>query len=69
MVNKENQQNNFNTLIDPVCGMTVPPDSPHRLVHQGQEFAFCSPHCLLKFQQQPEQYFTATEGGREAIRI
>ena len=42
--------------------MTVPPDSPHRFVHQGQEFAFCSPHCLLKFQQQPEQYVAATEG-------
>ena len=54
---------NSDELRDPVCGMVVSPDSPHRLVHQGQEFAFCSPHCLLKFQQQPEQYVAATEGG------
>ena len=42
--------------------MAVQPDSPHRLVHQGQEFVFCSPHCRLKFQQQPERYLAATEG-------
>ena len=53
---------NSHELRDPVCGMAVQPDSPHRLVHQGQEFVFCSPHCRLKFQQQPERYLAATEG-------
>ena len=53
---------NSHQLRDPVCGMAVQPDSPHRLVHQGQEFVFCSPHCRLKFQQQPERYLAAIEG-------
>ena len=41
---------------DPVCGMEVAPDSPHRLAHAGQEYLFCSEHCLHKFQAQPEAY-------------
>ena len=35
--------------IDPVCGMRVPPTSPHRAVHQGREHVFCSARCREKF--------------------
>jgi P-type Cu+ transporter len=41
---------------DPVCGMLVQPDSPHRFTYKGQDFAFCSPRCLELFQSQPERY-------------
>ena len=49
---------NSHEMKDPVCGMTVPPDSPHRLVHQGREYLFCSKHCLDNFQQHPEHYIS-----------
>ena len=57
-------------LVDPVCGMSVAPDSPLKLTHEGKVYGFCSPHCLEKFQQDPEQYAPAAvagepgEGGR-----
>ncbi|WP_410210395.1 heavy metal translocating P-type ATPase [Aquirhabdus sp.] len=43
---------------DPVCGMTVSPDSPHHHVYQDHSYHFCSGHCLNKFKAQPEQYLT-----------
>ena len=36
-------------LRDPVCGMTVKPDSTFHAMHQGQHFLFCSQHWLDKF--------------------
>ena len=41
---------------DPVCGMLVQPDSPHRFTYNGQNFVFCSSRCLELFQNQPELY-------------
>lgn len=41
---------------DPVCGMRVRPDSPHKATYQGKEFGFCSAHCLAAFTQDPEKY-------------
>ena len=42
--------------IDPVCGMEVGADSPHRAMHQGQEYRFCSASCLATFQKEPARY-------------
>ncbi len=42
--------------IDPVCGMTVKPESPHRHEFRGTEYRFCSAKCLAKFQASPETY-------------
>ena len=44
---------------DPVCGMTVSPDTPQRHVHNGQLYLFCSPKCLAKFQASPEKYLSS----------
>jgi xanthine dehydrogenase accessory factor len=45
------------TGVDPVCGMRVDLDStPYRTVHEGKTYGFCCPHCLRKFQQEPETY-------------
>jgi Cu+-exporting ATPase len=41
---------------DPVCGMTVARDTPHRHVHAGVIHRFCSAKCLAKFQQDPERW-------------
>ncbi len=41
---------------DPVCGMTVKPESPHRCEYRGVEYRFCSAKCLAKFQASPETY-------------
>jgi Cu+-exporting ATPase len=44
------------TWIDPVCGMTVKPDSPHRADHDGTEYRFCSAGCSTKFIADPARY-------------
>jgi len=44
---------------DPVCGMTVRPESPHRLEHAGRVYLFCSAGCLAKFQADPGRYLTS----------
>ncbi|MEJ2720013.1 MAG: YHS domain-containing protein, partial [bacterium] len=41
---------------DPVCGMTVKPDGPHRMEYKGKTYLFCCPHCLAKFQNDPDSY-------------
>ena len=46
----------MDTIKDPVCGMTVSPDTKLRHVHQGKTYLFCNPKCLAKFQASPEKY-------------
>jgi Cu+-exporting ATPase len=53
------------TPQDPVCGMEVKPDTPHRTTWQGQEYLFCSPHCLARFKEAPERYLES--GKTEAL--
>jgi heavy metal translocating P-type ATPase len=48
-------------LRDPVCGMTVKPDTPHRLIHKDEEVLFCSAGCKAKFVANPEAYEHTTE--------
>lgn len=42
--------------IDPVCGMEVAPNSPHRMTHRGEVMLFCSAGCLAKFSADPAKY-------------
>ncbi len=45
------------TVKDPVCGMTVNPDSAAASCeHEGRTYFFCSPHCLEKFQADPKKF-------------
>lgn len=46
----------MSTNIDPVCGMTVLPDTKLRHMHEGKTYLFCSSKCLTKFQTSPEKY-------------
>ena len=43
-------------LIDPVCAMTVSPDSPRRFAFEGTTYFFCSDGCLRKFSAEPRKY-------------
>jgi xanthine dehydrogenase accessory factor len=53
----ESPAQRLGTGVDPVCGMRVDLDStPYRTVHEGRTYGFCCPHCLRKFQQEPEAY-------------
>ena len=43
-------------LKDPVCGMTVKADTPHRATHDGHNVLFCRAGCKAKFQADPGRY-------------
>ncbi|HZA96687.1 MAG TPA: heavy metal translocating P-type ATPase, partial [Burkholderiaceae bacterium] len=43
-------------LKDPVCGMTVTEQSPHRFEFAGRTFYFCSAGCKNKFAADPNKY-------------
>ena len=45
---------------DPVCGMTVKPDSPHRVEHAGRTWRFCGARCATKFTADPARYDGST---------
>jgi len=44
--------------IDPVCGMTVKPTSPHNHTHADHVYHFCSAGCLTKFSTDPIRYLS-----------
>nr|WP_309646544.1 heavy metal translocating P-type ATPase [Phenylobacterium sp.] len=51
--------------IDPVCGMTVNPETTvHQASHAGQPYFFCSAGCRTKFVADPQKYLSAD---REAV--
>jgi len=44
-------------VIDPVCGMSVVPEQARGSAeYQNKTYYFCSPHCVKKFQADPERY-------------
>jgi len=47
--------------IDPVCGMSVDPDTAKggSHVHEGTSYYFCNPRCKEKFAADPERYLSA----------
>jgi P-type Cu+ transporter len=44
------------TLVDPVCGMSVTRNSGRHAVHGGHEYFFCSSGCRTKFVADPAKY-------------
>ena len=51
-----NPNSNPDKYIDPVCGMTVSPDTKLRHVHEGKTYLFCNPKCQAKFTADPDKY-------------
>ena len=48
--------------IDPVCGMSVTPESAAgSFEHNGKTYYFCSTHCLQRFREQPERFLDGVE--------
>ena len=46
-----------NSAIDPVCGMTVTPETAAgSAVHEGQTYYFCSDDCAKAFDKDPAAY-------------
>jgi len=48
-----------NVLKDPVCGMSVTAETPHRFEHMGQRYYFCSAKCRAQFVAEPHKYTTS----------
>ena len=46
-------------LKDPVCGMSVTAETPHRFEHLGQRYYFCSAKCRAQFAAEPDKYLTS----------
>ncbi len=45
------------TAVDPVCGMTVDPaHAAGTWTYNGQQYYFCNPGCLRRFQADPEEF-------------
>jgi Cu+-exporting ATPase len=54
-------------VIDPVCGMTVDPEtSKHRFEYRGETHHFCSAGCRIKFAAAPAQYLDKSKPKAEA---
>ena len=54
-------------VLDPVCGMTVNPEtSRHRFDDGGETFHFCSAGCRTKFAADPEKYLDTSKAKDEA---
>ncbi len=53
-----------NTVLDPVCGMTVDPaTTAHHATHEGAHYHFCSARCLAKFTAHPAKYLSGGTTG------
>lgn len=46
---------------DPVCGMSVKPESPHQSILDGVPYRFCSAKCKTKFDADPASYLAPAE--------
>ncbi len=54
---KESAPSAAHMVRDPVCGMTVSPETAkHKTAHHGETFYFCSGTCKAKFEADPERY-------------
>ena len=58
------------TAIDPVCGMTVDPETARRTSeYQGTTFYFCSPGCKKAFDANPTSYLGEAENNRKPEQV
>ena len=54
-------------LKDPVCGMTVTTESPHKTQHAGRRYWFCSAGCRKKFLTEPQKYLAPAAAPAEPV--
>jgi Cu2+-exporting ATPase len=53
---------NQEAAIDPVCGMKVRADTPHRYSFEGREYLFCCAGCRARFEAAPAQFLDKSKG-------
>ncbi len=54
-------------MIDPICDMTVEPDTAAgKADYDGEKYYFCSVHCLKLFQTDPAKYLATAAARRSA---
>ena len=59
-MNAHNHSDSVNSVIDPVCGMTVNPETAAGSVEfEGKTYYFCSRHCVEKFRENPQRFLAA----------
>lgn len=52
-------ENKQDKILDPVCGMTVDPETAkYKSAYKEQDYYFCAENCLKKFKADPEKYLT-----------
>jgi Cu+-exporting ATPase len=52
-------------VTDPVCGMTVPADGKLQETYDGDNYVFCSEHCLQSFRENPSRYLDGSEPAKQ----
>ncbi len=59
------------TVIDPVCGMDVDPETAeYKTKYKGREYFFCAESCLESFNKDPEKYLNSADlSGGAAVQI
>jgi Cu+-exporting ATPase len=56
--------------IDPVCGMSVNPEtSPHKAIHEGEAYAFCAAGCKVAFEKDPEAFVKEGAGPKTSAHM
>src|SRR5215203_3934516 len=56
--------------VDPVCGMTVDPESAAgSFEYNGKTYYFCATHCLHRFQKDPESFLNKSAAAPQPIGI
>jgi Cu+-exporting ATPase len=59
-MNHDHQPTTSANAIDPVCGMTVAPDTAAaKREVDGATYYFCSSHCAATFDADPDRYTSA----------
>ncbi len=66
---KSGQDRAGTTLKDPVCGMSVSSESPHRAQHGGATYYFCSGRCRSKFILDPARYVDPHAGHGHEVAL
>jgi Cu+-exporting ATPase len=54
------------TLVDPICGMTVDPNTSPHAEYGGRTFSFCCDGCRDKFVANPARYLPRSDGAARA---
>jgi Cu+-exporting ATPase len=55
--------------IDPVCGMTVDPDTAEFYCeYKGKTYYFCCEHCLEKFRRHPDSFLNGTKKEKRSVQ-